>query len=46
MKLLCDNQATFRLSSSITFHERTKHIVIYYHFIKENVLSGEMLFAL
>ncbi|GJZ03033.1 retrovirus-related pol polyprotein from transposon TNT 1-94 [Tanacetum coccineum] len=31
----CDNQGVIHLSRNYVFHERTKHINVHYHFIKE-----------
>ena len=42
MKLICDNQAAFHNSSNQVFHERTKHIEVDYHFIKEKITTGCM----
>jgi Reverse transcriptase (RNA-dependent DNA polymerase)/gag-polypeptide of LTR copia-type/GAG-pre-integrase domain len=40
--LFCDNQGAIRLSSDSTFHARTKHIDVHFHFIRQTVSQGHL----
>jgi len=41
--LFCDNQGMIRLSKDATFHRRTKHIDVHFHFIRQTITSGHIM---
>jgi hypothetical protein len=40
MVIYCDNQSCVKLSENPVFHDRSKHIEIIYHFIRDRVQKG------
>ena len=41
--LWCDNQGAISLTKNPSHHQRTKHIDVRHHFIREHISSGEIL---
>ena len=38
--LLVDNQSAMALAKNASFHDRTKHIAVHHHFIRDEVENG------
>ena len=43
--LFCDNQAAIRLAHADNYHARTKHIDIRFHFIRDTIERGYVMFT-
>ncbi|KAG5879631.1 hypothetical protein JTB14_011528 [Gonioctena quinquepunctata] len=40
--LLCDNQAAIHISSNCVMHQRSKHIDVHFHYVKERILGQDV----
>ena len=40
--ILCDNQSCIKMTENHVFHDRSKHIEIRYHFIRDMVQRGAL----
>jgi hypothetical protein len=43
MKINCDNQSTIFLAKNPTYHFKTKHIDVQYHFVRDMVERNKVL---
>jgi hypothetical protein len=43
--LLCDNESAIRMADNPVEHSRTKHIDIWYHFLKDHQQKGDIKIA-
>ena len=40
--IYCDNISNIMLTNELTYHARTKHIEMHYHFVREKVLGRDI----
>ena len=43
--VFCDSQSAIHLTKNQMFHERTKHIDVRYHFVREHVTQGDIVIS-
>ena len=44
IEVFCDNQSALKTMKNPTYHARTKHISVQYHFVRELIEAGELDF--
>ena len=42
MKVFCDNLTTIKIAKNLIHHDRTKHVEVDKHFIKEKIDNGQI----
>ncbi|KAD3641550.1 hypothetical protein E3N88_30774 [Mikania micrantha] len=42
LEIWCDNKSAIQFAGNPTFHARTKHVEIHYHYVREKFLNGEI----
>ena len=40
--LFCDNQGAVRLAYNAEFHQRTKHVLVKYHYMRKKISDGKI----
>jgi hypothetical protein len=40
--MYCDNESAVRLAYNAEFHQRTKHVLVRYHYIRQQVAEGKI----
>ena len=43
MQVYCDNQSALHLAHNLVFHERSKHIEVDLHFIRDTIVDGTII---
>ena len=44
--MLVDNLSSLKMAKNPLFHKKSKHIAIRFHFIREKIEKGEMIYSL